>query len=446
MKQNLANNTTLACVVAAILNLFADNGHAYEIIDLGTLGGYDSTAADVNNHGQVTGTSWTEDGRHAFLYNGNTLLDLGTPLDGVDSEGSAINDAGEVTGTSKIQGSTTYFFNYYAFLYDGSSMQNLGSVSGSIGSFAYAINDRTQITGRVTYSSAEDPFIDTSHVFIYDGNGIQDLGTLGGRHSYGYGINESGHITGWSDVTGDSASMTDDDSVTHAFVYNGSSMQSLGTLGGTDSYGRDINDNGWVTGYSEIGGDSAKHAFLHNGSSMRDLGTLGGDNSFGHGINNSGFVVGYSQLPDATFAAFLYDGIRMQNLCDLTSCTDHGWDSLYIATGINDRGDIAGYGKINGVNRAFLVLADDQPPPVPEVCDDGVDNDGDDLIDCNDSADCSTDPTCSTPTEPEVCDDNIDNDGDGLTDCLDRLDCRQDPACKTGGGGGGPSGGGGKNR
>lgn len=41
------------------------------------------------------------------------------------------------------------------------------------------------------------------------------------------------------------------------------------------------------------------------------------------------------------------------------------------------------------------------------------------------------------PEETEICDDGIDNDGDALADCLDRLDCRQDPACKGSGGGGG---------
>lgn len=53
------------------------------------------------------------------------------------------------------------------------------------------------------------------------------------------------------------------------------------------------------------------------------------------------------------------------------------------------------------------------------------------------------------PADEEECDDGIDNDGDGLIDCLDKLDCRQHPACKTGGGGGGGGGsgsGGGKNR
>lgn len=39
------------------------------------------------------------------------------------------------------------------------------------------------------------------------------------------------------------------------------------------------------------------------------------------------------------------------------------------------------------------------------------------------------------PADAEVCDDGIDNDGDGLTDCADK-DCRQNPACKTSSGGG----------
>ena len=49
-----------------------------------------------------------------------------------------------------------------------------------------------------------------------------------------------------------------------------------------------------------------------------------------------------------------------------------------------------------------------------EDCADGKDNDGDGLIDCDDD-DC--DGSC-----PEVCDDGRDNDGDGLTDCEDE-DC-----------------------
>lgn len=71
------------------------------------------------------------------------------------------------------------------------------------------------------------------------------------------------------------------------------------------------------------------------------------------------------------------------------------------------------------------------PRDMPEVCHDEIDNDGDELIDCQDP-DCNGRP-CGAPeryciagvcqhTQPEICDDNIDNNGDGLTDC-------EDPAC-----------------
>ncbi|HHO54501.1 MAG TPA: hypothetical protein ENK18_27425 [Deltaproteobacteria bacterium] len=74
----------------------------------------------------------------------------------------------------------------------------------------------------------------------------------------------------------------------------------------------------------------------------------------------------------------------------------------------------------------LTVSAAGATPPTPEVCDDGLDNDGDGDIDCVD-ADCAADPACAVPT-PEVCDDGLDNDGDGDIDCVD-TDCAADPVC-----------------
>jgi hypothetical protein len=53
-----------------------------------------------------------------------------------------------------------------------------------------------------------------------------------------------------------------------------------------------------------------------------------------------------------------------------------------------------------GIDEALPISEEFTPPPPPaeDVCDDGVDNDGDGLVDCND-ADCAGDPACApTPT------------------------------------------------
>ncbi|HYQ71796.1 MAG TPA: hypothetical protein VET88_07700 [Gammaproteobacteria bacterium] len=55
----------------------------------------------------------------------------------------------------------------------------------------------------------------------------------------------------------------------------------------------------------------------------------------------------------------------------------------------------------------------------------------DDKVDYADGKDCNGEPVCSGGSgTAEVCDDGIDNDGDGKTDCADRKDCGRDPACQ----------------
>lgn len=61
------------------------------------------------------------------------------------------------------------------------------------------------------------------------------------------------------------------------------------------------------------------------------------------------------------------------------------------------------------------------PPPV-EICGDSIDNDNNGLTDCSDPA-CIGTGNCESPVA-ELCNDQIDNNGDGLLDC-------EDPICST---------------
>jgi hypothetical protein len=121
--------------------------------------------------------------------------------------------------------------------------------------------------------------------------------------------------------------------------------------------------------------------------------------------------------------AFVDSGYDPTYFCQGTGCSDNDGD------GFATEGGACGAVDCDDNNAAIN-------PGAAEVCDDGIDNDCDNSVDCNDN-ECSNAPVCQTGNEPEICDDGIDNDGDNKVDCSDKKDCGKDPVCT--GGGGGPS-------
>src|SRR5260370_32100423 len=117
-------------------------GEDGKMLDLGSLGGTVGWATGLNNQGQVIGamTLAGDGGWHPFLWSHGVLTDLGTL--GVDcGNATAINDVGEVVG---IACSPTAFF---ATLWRNGVLTNLGTVAGDTCSEAYDINSQGQVAG-----------------------------------------------------------------------------------------------------------------------------------------------------------------------------------------------------------------------------------------------------------------------------------------------------------
>jgi probable HAF family extracellular repeat protein len=134
-------------------------------------------------------------------------------------------------------------------------------------------------------------------------------------------------------------------------------MHKLGTLGGLWSQGYAINDADQITGTAYTNGDLATHAFLWTHGAMKDLGVIfnfPGAASWGFAINSRGEVVGLSDcLCNVGYHAFVYRNGKMLDLNKLIP-PGSGW-ALIEAFGVNDAGEIVGYGNVKGQEHAFLL-------------------------------------------------------------------------------------------
>jgi probable HAF family extracellular repeat protein len=290
------------------------NGTQSSMIDLGNLGGWDNSANGINGLGQVVGGPSDSSGApHAFLWNPTTangttgsLIDLGT-LGGTNSGAGGINRSGQIVGGSDTSSGASHAFLWTPTTPNATSgaMADLGTVSGTTSSGASGINDTGQIVGSSSGGSSSI----ASAAFLYSGGRMIDLGHLGGssvqENSGASGLNNLGQVVGGSS-TG---------SATHAFLWipttaNGTSgtMIDLGSLslfgasGNSTAYG--INSAGQVVGESYSVTTGPPHAFVWtpstaNGASgtLIDLNTLIGSSTIvlenATGINDQGQIVGY---------------------------------------------------------------------------------------------------------------------------------------------------------
>jgi probable HAF family extracellular repeat protein len=153
---------------------------------------------------------------------------------------------------------------------------------------------------------------------------VIDLGTLGGTTSYARGINNLSQVVGYAKVAGDAAF--------HAFVYRGGALDDLGLLTGSQSYAEGINDAGQIAGYALLAGDASDHPFIYANGVMTELPGFGTGTNLGWAINESGQIVGGAQGG----AYFYRNGIV--NFPAAPAST-----SFWELRCINDAGQTAGY-------------------------------------------------------------------------------------------------------
>ncbi len=316
----------------------AARAECYAITNVGTLvGATQIEVRDMNNAGEIVGWGLSNNTYQGFLYANGVLLSLGS-LGGQGCMAHGINDAGQVVGSAATAAGEEHAFFYFA-----SQMIDLGTLGGTQ-SRAVAINSSGLITG---FSATADG---SCHLFVWQNGVRSDAGHLGMTDCEVWDLNNGGTVVGLNQLL--TAQLL-------AFSWTSAGgFNMLGTFGGTEGYPYRINDSGHIVGAIHTGQYILTmpiyHAFFYRNGASTDLGTLpGGSSSAASGINNSGTVVGWSQVTGGQHA-FIYDSANgMRDLNSLISPTS-GW-TLETAVAVNDAGQIAGTGWLNGQRRIFLL-------------------------------------------------------------------------------------------
>lgn len=116
-----------------------------------------------------------------------------------------------------------------------------------------------------------------------------------------------------------------------------------------------INDRGQGAGISLNPQTGRVEAFLQEDGNRTSLGTLGGSFSVARDINNRGEIVGGSLTAgDENFHGFLYRDHQLYDLNQLLE-QSHGQWELIQAVGINNNGEIIGIGAHDGEDHIVLL-------------------------------------------------------------------------------------------
>ena len=369
-------------VLGAILLAGAAQGVQYRVTNLPSLGGTVSRGNSVNDLGWVAGYSNLagNQSRHAALWLGGSLLDLGT-LGGPNSSVTwpVKNVRGSIAGITQtavpdplgenwscaafFPGATGTGHTCLGFVWEGGAMRALPTLGGNNG-FATGANDLGQVAGWAE-NAVHDPTCVPPQVLQFRAvvwgpgrNQTRELPPLPGDTSgAATALNDRGQVVG---ISGTCDQAVGRYTAAHAVLWENGNVKDIGNLGGNSwNTPMAINERGDVVGFASQPGDDPDNpnlrAFLWTRSGgIQNLGTLPGDvYSEAHSINEWRQVVGISCDAAGACRAFLWQNGVMK---DLNALAAPGYPGvLTTAQDINDFGVITGraFDPTTGASPAF---------------------------------------------------------------------------------------------
>jgi len=263
---------------------------------------------------------------------------------------------------------------------------------GMIESRALDINDAGQITGWIDFE--DDGMFDVG--FLANGGDMAIIYPPAGSFIQPQAINNDGHVVGTT---------SDNTQYYKGFIWHDGVMTLIEPTFGPRSAAYDINREGQIVGWMGTGVGVDSHAFIWHNGNLVDLGTVpDGFTATAHGISDNGYIVGSGHIVKNTVRGFLWEKGRMLRLeplagfdssealevnshrqvvgdcfnfsgrdgfiwqhgvmTNLNDLHDDPSTHIGITRGINDLGQITGYGSRIGQGPVAFVLT-----PIPRIHD-----------------------------------------------------------------------------
>lgn len=353
--------TTYSMAIAAGLAMSATA--MADVTALGGTGITRSMAHDINDSGMIVGSSTAGiNGRVATMWDlsGNRTV-LGDARDYDFSTAYAINNNGTIVGFSERDGT----FEKTATHWENGVIRDLGAEMRAQGdSVAWDINSSGTVVGQAPINAPG-----FAHGFVWDNvNGGVQAGTInmGGAN---LGINDAGFFVGHSFFFGDPNTAM----VSMPDGRGGYQTIQLGPPGQVFSLATAVSNTGMIVGHTDFGApEGSWQAAIFTtdlsgppGPPML-LGTLTDLSiSEANDVNDHGMIVGYSWdgvgtgEPNTAWA--WVDGIMYDLNEELAP--DSEFDHLLQATGVNNNGDIVGFGVLKTGQFAGFVIEGFVPAP-----------------------------------------------------------------------------------